>query len=195
MTEVFIEASATVADTATVGAGTKVWHQAQIGDGVRVGADCVLGKGVYLGAGAVLGDRVKVQNGCGVFGATVEDDVLLAPGVYLLEDPTPRATRPDGLPQGPADWRARPVTVRHGASVGANSTVAPGVVIGPHAMVAIGSAVHRDVPAHALVAGNPARQVGWVCACGTRLDAELRCPACGRGHTLHDEHLVPVDTA
>lgn len=182
MNGVFVDASATVAPTATLGAGTKVWHQAQIADGVHVGIDCVLGKGVYLGVGTVLGDRVKVQNGCGVFGATLEEGVLLAPGVYLLEDPAPRATRPDGISKGPADWQTLPVTVRRGASIGANATVAPGVVIGRSAMVAICSAVHRDALDHAFVAGNPARQVGWVCACGVRLDEGLACPTCATRH-------------
>jgi UDP-2-acetamido-3-amino-2,3-dideoxy-glucuronate N-acetyltransferase len=152
----------------------------------------VLGSGVYLGTGTVLGNRVKIQNGCGVFGARLDDDVLLAPGVYLLEDPTPRACRADGLPQSPGDWEPRPVAVGHGASIGANSTIAPGVVIGRCALVAIGSAVHRDVPDHALMAGNPGRQVGWVCACGARLDEQLTCRHCATHHIVGADGLVPV---
>lgn len=180
MTAVFIEQSAAVAGTANLGPGTKVWHQAQIADDVTVGSDCVIGKGAYVGVGSMVGNRVKIQNSCGIFGATLEDDVMLAPGVYLLEDPAPRASTPDQQPKGPQDWHRHPVTVRRGATVGANSTIAPGVVIGQHAMVAICSAVHRDVADHALVAGNPARHVGWVCQCGVRLGEDLSCPSCRR---------------
>ncbi len=178
MSGVFVEASATVAPTAVIGAGTKVWHQAQVIDGVEVGEQCVIGKGVYLGAGTVIGNRVKIQNGCGVFGARLSDDAMLAPGVYLLEDPAPRATRPDGKAKGPDDWRRLPVTIHQGATLGANTTVAPGVTVGRYSMTAMGSAVHRDVPDHALIAGNPARQVGWVCACGAGLPEDLTCAAC-----------------
>lgn len=174
-----IHPTAEVSPTATVGDQTRIWHQAQVADQVRIGADCTIGKGVYVGAGSVIGSRVKVQNGCGVFGAILEDETLLGPGVQLLEDPAPRATTPDGRTKGRFDWHRQPVTVRRGATVGSNATVAPGVRIGAYAMVAIGSVVHRDVPDHALVAGNPARQVGWACGCGQRLDDDLDCCRCG----------------
>jgi UDP-2-acetamido-3-amino-2,3-dideoxy-glucuronate N-acetyltransferase len=191
----FIEPSAIVAASATVGSATRIWHQAQLADGVVVGEHCVIGKSAYVGVGSVIGDRVKIQNGCGVFGARIGDDVLLAPGVYLLEDPAPRASRPDGTgPKTATDWHRKPITVHCGASVGANSTIAPGVVIGRHALVAIGSAVHRDVPDHGLVAGNPARQVGWVCACGVRLTDDLTCPECGTRHVATERGLTSATT-
>ena len=175
---------------AHVGARSRVWHQAQVGDGVRIGEDCVLGKGVYVSSAAVIGDRVKIQNGCGVFGARLADEVMLAPGVYLLEDPAPRAATPHGQPKGRDDWTRRPVTIAHGVTVGANAVVAPGVTVGRYALIAIGSAVHRNVTNHALVAGNPARQVGWVCRCGSRLDDELSCPACRLGYRTEPSGLV-----
>lgn len=179
-----VHPAATVHDTAEVhvsarvGARTQIWHQVQVGEGVAVGEDCVLGKGVYVASAAVIGDRVKIQNGCGVFGARLEDEVMLAPGVYLLEDPTPRAATPAGALKGWDDWNRQPVTVRRGATIGANAVVAPGVTVGRYALVAIGSAVNRDVPDHAIVAGNPARRVGWVCCCGKHLDDALTCPTC-----------------
>ncbi|MGI5180566.1 acyltransferase [Dactylosporangium sp. CA-152071] len=170
------------ADVATshVGARTRIWHYAQVDAEVRLGADCVIGKGVHVASAAVIGDRVKIQDGCGVFGATLEDGVMLAPGVYLLEDPAPRAITPDGDLKGRNDWRREPVTIRYGATIGANAVIAPGVTIGRYAMVSIGTIVGRDVPDHALMAGNPARQVGWACMCGQRLDDTLSCSACGR---------------
>ncbi len=186
-----VHRTADVGSAALLGRRTRVWHQAQIADGAQVGEDCTIGKGAYIGAGSVLGDRVKVQNGCGVFGARLEDETMLAPGVYLLEDPAPRATTPGGRTKTAEDWQRRPVTIRHGATVGANATLAPGVTVGKHAMVAIGSVVHRDVPDHALVAGNPARQVGWVCACGHRLDHDLAC-RCGNRYQTDLAGLMPA---
>jgi UDP-2-acetamido-3-amino-2,3-dideoxy-glucuronate N-acetyltransferase len=176
--EAMVHPTAEVHSGAQVGARTRLWHQVQVGEGVAIGEDCVLGKGVYVSSAAVIGDRVKIQNACGVFGARLDDEVMLAPGVYLLEDPAPRAATPHGTPKSRDDWTRKPVTVRRGATVGANAVVAPGVTVGYYALIAIGSAVHRDVPDHALVAGNPARQVGWVCRCGKRLDDDLTCPSC-----------------
>ncbi|MFI7434877.1 DapH/DapD/GlmU-related protein [Micromonospora haikouensis] len=176
----FIAESAEVADEAHVGARTKIWHHAQVDADVRVGEDCVLGKGVHVASAAVIGNRVKIQDGCGVFGATLEDGVMLAPGVYLLEDPAPRAINPAGHLKGRNDWQREPVTIRYGATVGANAVIAPGVTIGQYAMVGIGTVVGHDVPDHGLVMGNPARQLGWACRCGHRIDDNLTCPTCGR---------------
>jgi UDP-2-acetamido-3-amino-2,3-dideoxy-glucuronate N-acetyltransferase len=187
-----IDASAEVAPGARVGDRTRVWHQAQVTDDVTIGTDCVLGKGVYISSAAQIGNRVKIQNGCGVFGAVLEDGVMLAPGVYLLEDPAPRAVTPTGQLKGRHDWRREPVTVRQGATIGANAVVAPGVTVGRYAMVTIAAAVHRDVPDHGLVAGNPARQVGWVCQCGHRLDENLACPTCGLHYQQQPGGLSPI---
>jgi acetyltransferase-like isoleucine patch superfamily enzyme/acyl carrier protein len=173
----FVHPTAELGDGATLGPGSRIWHYAQLAAGVRVGAECTLGKGVYLGAGTRVGDRVKIQNGVNAFGADIHDDVLLCPGVLLVEDPTPRAVTPAGIPQDRGDWVAHPVTVHRGATIGAGAVALPGTQIGAHAMVAAGTVVSRDVPAHALVAGNPHRQVGWVCCCGQRLDG-TRCPTC-----------------
>jgi acetyltransferase-like isoleucine patch superfamily enzyme len=174
----------------TVGDGTRLWHQAQIAAGARVGADCTLGKGAYIGMGSTLGDRVKVGNYASVFGARIADEVMLCPGVLLLEDTAPRATTPDGRPKGLGDFTRRPVTIERGATIGAAAVIAPGVTIGAYALVAIGAVVVRDVLAHALVAGDPARQCGWVCVCGHTLGAEHRCDGCGRAYALDESVLT-----
>jgi len=176
----------------TAGHGTRLWHQAQVASGASVGADCTLGKGAYIGAGAVIGDRVKIGNNACIFGAAVDGEAMICPGAMLLEDPAPRATNPDGSRKEAPDWSPRPVRVGFHATVGAGSVIAPGVTIGPHAMVAIGAVVTRDVLAYALVAGNPARPVGWVCDCGVTLDAGLRCPACDRAYRLGEEGLAAL---
>ncbi|MEV5204507.1 phosphopantetheine-binding protein [Streptomyces sp. NPDC053720] len=184
---------------ASVGEGTRLWHQSQIAGGAVVGAGCTLGKGSFIGAGSTIGDRVKIGNYAGVFGADVGDEAMICPGALVLEDPAPRATTPDGQRKSPEDWTRHPVTIAAGATIGAAAVIAPGVSVGPHALVALGAVVMRDVPAHGLVIGNPARQVGWVCRCGHTLDAALRCTTCPRtyrrdGDELAAEHQpVPLE--
>jgi acetyltransferase-like isoleucine patch superfamily enzyme len=178
-----IHASAEVAPGSVIGEGTNVWKDVQVRERVRIGAQCVLGKGVYVDTDVTIGDRCKLENNVSVFTpAVLEDGVFLGPGVVLANDRVPRAVKPDGTLKGAVDWQARPVTVRTGAAVGAGSVLLPGVTIGPWALVGAGAVVRTDVPAHALVVGNPARFIGYVCACGARLAdaglAGLVCPAC-----------------
>lgn len=162
------------------GRGTRLWHQAQIAADAEVGADCTLGKGCYIGSGARVGDRVKIGNHASVFGARIEDEAMICPGALLLEDPAPRAVGEHGQRKQSGEFLQTPVSIGRGATVGANATIAPGVRVGPYAMVGIGAVVLREVPAHAIVLGNPARQTGWACRCGARLDAHLHCVACAR---------------
>lgn len=164
-------------ESARVGARTRVWAFAHVMDGAVVGADCNVGEGAFVESGAVVGDRVTVKNGVLVWdGVTLEDDVFVGPGTCFTNDLRPRAW----LRHPPGAFV--PTRVRHGASLGANCTVVCGVEIGEYALVAAGSVVVRDVPAHALVAGNPARQRGWVCEDGERLGDGLTCPRCGRSY-------------
>jgi UDP-2-acetamido-3-amino-2,3-dideoxy-glucuronate N-acetyltransferase len=193
-TEPFVEASADVAHGARIGAGTRVWHQAQVVDGVEIGTGCTLGKSCYIGSGSRIGDNVKIGNHADVFGAQLDDDVMISPQAVLTEDRTPRATRPDGQRQDLGDWTSTPVIVRRGATVGAGARVAPGIEIGPYALVGIGAVVLHDVAAHALVLGNPARAVGWVCRCADTLDARLQCPRCDRTYELAADLLTEIQT-
>ncbi len=158
-----------------VGPRTRVWAWAHVLPGAVVGADCNICDHAFVEGGARIGDRVTVKNAVLVFdGVTAEDDVFLGPNVVFTNDHRPRAH----VKKGRDEFLA--TTVRTGASIGANATVVCGTTIGAHALVGAGSVVTRDVPAHALVAGNPARPMGWVCTCGARLDSDLRCPDCGR---------------
>ena len=152
---VFTHPSAEVEDGARVGAGTRIWHLAHIRSTARVGAGCVIGRNVYVDAHVVVGDLVKIQNNVSVYqGVTLEDEVFVGPSAVFTNDRRPRAQNPD--------WQITPTVVRAGASIGANATIVCGVEIGRYAMVAAGSVVTRDVAPYQLVAGNPARPLGWV---------------------------------
>jgi acetyltransferase-like isoleucine patch superfamily enzyme len=189
MAQPFIHPAAEVSPEASIGEGTRIWHQAQVREGARIGRDCILGKGVYVDFGVVIGDGVKIQNGCFVYhGATLEEGVFLGPGVILTNDKSPRAVNPDGSPKTDADWQVGKTLVKKGASLGAGVTVLPDVVIGAFAMIGAGAVVTRDVPAHGLMMGCPARLRGFVCFCGGRLTGSRRdgdvsmtiCDRCGR---------------
>jgi len=161
-------------ETDDVGARTRIWAFAHILDGARVGADCNICDGVFIESGAVVGDRVTVKNNVLVWDkVTIEDDVFLGPGVVFTNDPTPRAEIKKDQDE------LAPTLVGRGATIGANATIVCGVYIGSYAFIGAGSVVTRTVPAHALVVGNPTRQVGWVCICGLKLSESLDC-GCGR---------------
>lgn len=169
---VYIHPTAEVSAEAKIGDGTKIWNLAQVREGSTIGENCIISKNVYIDTKVVLGDRIKVQNNVNVYhGVEVEDDVFLGPSMTFTNDFYPRAFN--------ADWEITNTLVKKGASIGANATIVCGNTIGEYAMVGSGSVVTKDVPAHALVAGNPAQQIGWVCKCGHRLDENYKCPACG----------------
>lgn len=173
MTDVFVH-PAGLCESNQVGDGTRVWAFAHVLPGAVVGRGCNICDGAFVETGAVLGDHVTVKNGTLVFaGVTCEDDVFLGPNVLFTNDLRPRAAMRKG-----ADELLTTV-VRRGASLGAGVVVVCGHEIGEYAFAAAGSVVTRDVPAHAFVAGNPARQKGWVCGCGNRLSANLHCGECG----------------
>jgi len=150
--------------------------------GALVGADCNLGDHTFVETGAVIGDRVTVKNGVAVWdGVTVEDDAFLGPYVTLTNDLRPRSRRGGAVV---------PTLIARGATLGANATIVCGTRVGAYAFVAAGAVVTTDVADHALVLGNPARQAGWVCGCGERLDEALACAACGRAYEPGPTGLV-----
>ncbi|MDA8284885.1 MAG: acyltransferase [Actinomycetota bacterium] len=172
-----------VADTAivepgaSVGAGSRVWHHAHVRSGASIGSEVTVGEGAFVDAGVIVGDRSKIQNGAQLFApAVVDAGTFVGPGVILTNDLHPRAVAPDGSTFGSADWTAVGCRVGRGASLGAASTVVC-TEVGEWAMVAAGSVVVEPVAPHALVAGVPARQIGWVCYCGTRQSEG--CAVCG----------------
>jgi UDP-2-acetamido-3-amino-2,3-dideoxy-glucuronate N-acetyltransferase len=183
-----IHPTADVAPTAKIGDGSHIWHQAQVREDANIGRRCIIGKGVYIDFGVHIGDHCKLQNGAFIYhGATLADGVFIGPGAILTNDRQPRAINPDGSLKGDDDWQVGPIAVGYGASIGAGSILLPGVTVGRFAMTAAGAVVTRDVPAHGLVAGVPARLMGYVCSCGARLTTEIidgylrgGCGLCGR---------------
>lgn len=171
-----IDPTAIVEEGARIGEGTSVWHFCHICAGAEIGQDGNVGQNVYIGSGVRIGDRVRIQNNVSLFGGVVvEDEVFLGPSMVFTNVLTPRA-----FVSRRAEFTK--TLVRRGASIGANATLICGRTVGEYAMVGAGAVVTRDVPNHALVLGNPARQRGWVCRCGERLrfDSEVaQCPRCG----------------
>jgi acetyltransferase-like isoleucine patch superfamily enzyme len=186
-----------------VGARTGIWHRAQVRTGARIGAECVIGRDAFIDEGVSLGDRVKVQNLALVYhGVTVEDGVFIGPNAILTNDRYPRAITATGELARADDWVVSEIKLRRGCSIGAGAVVVAGTDVGRFATVGAGSVVTHDVPDHALVAGSPARRIGWVCACGRRLlDAagdpapagytgDARCASCGATFAIDGDRCV-----
>lgn len=168
---------------AVIGEGTRVWHWVHVCSGARIGRKCSLGQNVFVGNKVVIGDNVKIQNNVSVYDSvTLERDVFCGPSMVFTNVHNPRAAveRKDEY---------RHTLVREGASLGANSTVICGVTIGKFAFVGAGAVVTADVAPHALVAGVPARRIGWVCRCGVRLRGQGAgvCDACGRHYRISED--------
>ncbi|MEL5992058.1 acyltransferase [Microbacterium phosphatis] len=195
-TDVRIVDSADVADNAQIGAGSSVWHLAQVREDAVLGENCIVGRGAYIGTGVQMGDNCKVQNYALVYEpAKLADGVFIGPAVVLTNDTYPRAVNPDGSLKSAHDWEPVGVTIGRGAAIGARATCVAPVTIGEWATVAAGAVVVKDVPAFALVAGVPAKRIGWVGRAGVRLVQDgdrWVCPETGDAFVETDGALREV---
>ncbi|MFI8304462.1 acyltransferase [Streptomyces sp. NPDC085927] len=186
-----VQPTAQVDESATIGAGSTVWDLAQIREDARLGSSCIVGRGAYVGPGVRIGDNVKLQNYALVYEpAVLGDGVFVGPAAVLTNDYFPRSVDVEGRLKRGDDWEAVAVVVDEGASLGARSVCVAPVRVGRWALVAAGAVVTRDVPDFALVAGVPARRIGWVGRVGVRLvehGGEPGCWECPETGMLYDE--------
>ena len=189
-----IHPSAIVDDGAQIGEGSRVWHFVHICAGARIGERCSFGQNVFVGNDVEIGNNVKVQNNVSIYDAVlIEDDVFCGPSMVFTNVYNPRSavTRKDEY---------RKTVIRKGATLGANCTIVCGVTVGESAFVAAGAVINRDVKSYALMAGVPARQIGWMSRHGERLnlplsgDGEARCPVTGDTYRL-DNGQIHAETA
>lgn len=184
-TPVFIH-EASIVESESIGAGTRIWAFAHIMSGAIIGENCNIGEGCYIEGQAVIGNNVTIKNQICVWdGVTLEDHVFLGPQVVLTNDFIPRnlhRTSPEKFMK---------TLIKRGASVGANATIICGIIIGEHALIGAGSVVTGDVPAYALVYGNPAKIRGYVCECGNKIDFAVSC-SCGKKYDFKNNVVSRV---
>lgn len=173
----FVHESSYVDEGAEIGDGTSIWHFCHISGNTVIGAKCKFGQNIFVAGGSRIGNNVKIQNNVSIYaGVVLEDDVFCGPSMVFTNIPTPRSA----IPRNTLD-DYRPTLVKRGASIGANATIVCGHTIGEYAFIGAGSVVTKDVPAYALVYGNPARRQGWACECGLRLTFERDNATCECG--------------
>lgn len=177
----FVHESSYVDDGVEIGDDTKIWHFSHIIAGTSIGAKCNIGQNVVIGGNVKVGDGCKIQNNVSIYeGVELENDVFCGPSMVFTNVFTPRShvSRKN-------EYLSTPV--RRGATIGANATIVCGNEIGPYAFVGAGAVVTKPVPAQALMVGNPAKQIGWMCKCGERLDENLQCQRCTSKYSVNSD--------
>lgn len=184
--EYFVHESSYIDEQVKIGKGTKIWHFCHVQKGAEIGENCSLGQNVNIANNVKIGNNVRIQNNVSVYeGVELEDNVFCGPSCVFTNVKTPRAHYPV---HGIYDK----TFIKNGASLGANSTVVCGHTVGRSAMVAAGAVVTKNVKDYALVAGVPARQIGWVCECGERLKNDLVCNKCGKKYQETENGLMEI---
>lgn len=184
----FIHESSYIDEPVFIGEGTKIWHFCHVMKNSQIGRNCVLGQNVNIDSGVILGNNVKIQNNVSVYkGVKIEDDVFCGPSMVFTNVSNPRSAFPKALDEYES------TLVKRGATIGANATIVCGITIGEYTFIGAGSVVTKDVLAYALIYGVPARQHGWMCQCGTRLEFMgnfARCNVCKHEYRLKNNQVV-----
>ena len=180
-----VHESSYVDDGVEIGAETKIWHFCHIIKGTKIGERCNIGQNVVIGANVTIGDGCKIQNNVSIYeGVLLEDNVFCGPSMVFTNVFTPRShvSRKDEY---------LPTPVRQGATIGANATIVCGNEIGAFAFIGAGAVVTKPVPSQALMVGNPATQIGWMCKCGERLPDSALCSRCGTRYQIdNSKHTI-----
>jgi len=186
----FIHPSSYIDEDVSIGIGTKIWHFSHILKGTKIGENCIIGQNVMIGPDVIIGDRCKIQNNVSIFkGVTLEDEVFCGPSCVFTNVYNPRAFIE-------RKHEFKDTLVKRGATIGANATIICGVTIGKYAFIGAGALVREDVPDYALVVGVPAKQIGWVCKCGTTLKGKeeiIKCSYCGLKYRMKDKKIILIN--
>lgn len=181
----FVHESSYIDKDVQIGEDTKIWHFCHIQSGASIGKKCSLGQNVNVSNNVKIGNCVKIQNNVSVYeGVELEDYVFCGPSMVFTNDLTPRSRHP----KGPAGYRK--TIIKHDATLGANCTIVCGHTIGEFATVAAGAVITEDVKPHALMAGVPAKQIGWVCECGQVLNSNLICNDCRKRYMISNDDFL-----
>ncbi|MCR4660953.1 MAG: acetyltransferase [Clostridia bacterium] len=174
MASFFIHESSYIDDNVQIGDNTKIWHFCHIQSGAKIGCNCSFGQNVNISNNVVIGDGVKVQNNVSIYeGVEIQNNVFCGPSCVFTNDINPRAKYPKG-------HKYLKTLIKEGASIGANATIICGHTVGKCSLIGSGAVVSKNVPDYAIVVGNPARKIGWICECGEILRDGLKCKKCGR---------------
>lgn len=197
MGEVFCAVTSIIEDGVKLSEGVKVWNYSHIRSGAQIGSNTIIGDYVYIGKGVVIGSACKIQNSAQIYEpAQIEDGVFIGPAVILTNDKNPRAVNIDDSIKSPSDWSVTSIVIKKGASIGAGAVCVAPVVVGQFSLIAAGAVVTKDVKDFALMAGVPAKQVGWVGRSGVKLveqtSTTFKCPISEKLYNLEGTNLVEV---
>ena len=180
----YVDSTASIDDHVSIGNGTSIWHYSHLQTGARIGEFCTIGQNVNIAPDVNVGNHVKIQNNVSVYsGVVLEDYVFCGPSCVFTNDLNPRSKYPK------QHTEYQKTIVKEGATIGANATIVCGHTLGRYSFVGAGAVVLEDVPDHALVAGVPGRQIGWVCECGNRLEDTFVCSHCGKSYQKTENGL------